>query len=123
MSVNRPLSPHLQVYRLPLTGLISITHRITGVLLSVGLLFFVYVLGSIALGEDMYQSMQAFMRFWVCRWLYWGFIFALFFHLCHGIRHLIWDVGKTFDKATLTSYAVVEILASISLTLTVFFLF
>ena len=102
MSVNRPLSPHLQVYRLPLTGLISITHRMTG--------------------EATYEAMQTFMAFWPCQWLYWGFIYALFFHLCHGVRHLIWDIGKTFDKATLTLYAVIELLASAALTLATFFL-
>lgn len=123
MSVNRPLSPHLQVYRLPITGIMSITHRIAGVLLSAGLLVFVSLLWSVALGEDTYRNMQAFFGLWVVRPLYWGFVFALFFHLCHGIRHLIWDVGKTFDKATLTVYAIVELFASIALTLTVFFLF
>lgn len=122
MLANRPLSPHLQVYRLPLTGLISITHRITGMLLSMGLLLFVYMLGAIAVGDSLYQDMQSFMGFWVCRAAYWGFIYALFFHLCHGIRHLIWDIGKSFDKATLTGYAVIELLASAALTLAVFFL-
>lgn len=122
MSVNRPLSPHLQVYRLPLTGLISITHRMTGVLLSLGLLLFVYLLFAIAYGEATYEAMQAFMALWPCQWLYWGFIYALFFHLCHGVRHLIWDIGKTFDKATLTLYAVIELLASAALTLATFFL-
>lgn len=122
MPVNRPLSPHLQVYRLPITGLLSISHRIAGMLLSAGLLLLVYMLGTIAMGEGSYQNMQAFMGFWLCRWLYWGFVYALFFHLCHGIRHLIWDVGKTFDKATLTGYAVIELFASVSLTVLTAFL-
>lgn len=122
MSANRPLSPHLQVYRLPLTGLVSITHRITGVMLSVGLLLFVYVLAAIAAGEERYLAMQSFMALWVGQLIYWGFIYALFFHLCHGIRHLIWDVGKTFDRATLTGYALVELLVAAALTLTTFFL-
>ena len=122
MLVKRPLSPHLQVYRLPLTGLISITHRVTGVLLALGLALFVYMLVTVAMGETMYQSMQSFMAFGLCRGVYWGFVFALFFHLCHGIRHLIWDVGKTLDRATLTVYAVVELLASVALTLTTYYL-
>ena len=122
MLVKRPLSPHLQVYRLPLTGLISITHRVTGVLLALGLALFVYMLVTVAMGETMYQSMQSFMAFGLCRGGYWGFVFALFFHLCHGIRHLIWDVGKTLDRATLTVYAVVELLASVALTLMTYYL-
>lgn len=117
---NRPLSPHLQVYRLPLTGLVSITHRMTGVFLSMGLVLFVYVLFAIAAGEGVYSAMQGFMAFWLFKLVYWGFIYALFFHLVHGIRHLIWDVGKTFDRATLDKYAVYELIASASLTLITF---
>lgn len=122
MSANRPLSPHLQVYRLPLTGLISITHRITGVLLAIGLALFAYVLFAIANGESNYQSMQSFMAFWPPRLVYWGFIYALFFHLCHGIRHLLWDVCKSFDRATLTGYALLELACSALLTLITFLL-
>ena len=122
MSANRPLSPHLQVYRLPLTGLISITHRMTGVLLSMGLVLFVYVLFAIAAGEASYLAMQAFMSFWLFKLVYWGFIYALFFHLCHGVRHLIWDVGKTFDRATLDKYALIELACSAGLTVATFLL-
>lgn len=122
MSANRPLSPHLQVYRLPLTGLISITHRMTGVILSFGLVLFVYVLYALAAGEARYQAMQTFMSFWFCRLVYWGFVYALFFHLCHGVRHLIWDVGKTFERATLDRYAVYELLAAAGMTLAAFIL-
>ncbi|MDD1622169.1 MAG: succinate dehydrogenase, cytochrome b556 subunit, partial [Methylococcaceae bacterium] len=88
---NRPISPHLQVYRLPITGLMSISHRIAGILLSIGLLLFVYVLFAISAGEGAFATMQSLAGFWLFKLVYWGFIYALFFHLCHGIRHLIWD--------------------------------
>ncbi|OAI05685.1 succinate dehydrogenase, cytochrome b556 subunit [Methylomonas methanica] len=120
MSANRPLSPHLQVYRLPLTGLVSITHRMTGVFLSMGLVLFVYVLFAIAVGEGAYGAMQEFMSYWLFKLVYWGFIYALFFHLVHGIRHLIWDFCKTFERMTLDKYAVYELIASASLTLITF---
>ncbi len=120
MSANRPLSPHLQVYRLPLTGLVSITHRITGVLLSAGLVLFAYLLFAIASGQDAYSNMQAFMAFGLCRLIYWGFVYALFFHLVHGVRHLIWDVGKSFERAKLARFAVYELIASAALTLLTF---
>lgn len=123
MLANRPVSPHLQVYRLPLTGLISITHRITGVMLSLGLIWFVGILLVIVRGEGDYQRMQAFMALWPCQLVYWAFIYALFFHLCHGVRHLIWDIGKSFERNTLTVFAVIEIIASVVLTGTVFVLF
>ena len=119
---RRPLSPHLQVYRLPLTGLISITHRMTGVMLSMGLVLFLAVLFVMACGETTYVGMQDLMRFWLFKLVYWGFIYALFFHLCHGIRHLIWDVGKTFDRATLDRFALYELAVSAVLMLITFIL-
>lgn len=119
MSINnRPISPHLQVYKLPLTGIISITHRLTGILLSVGLIFFVYILYALAGGVNAYSAMQAVMSLWQVQLIYWGFVYALFFHLCHGVRHLIWDAGKSFDRDTLNRYAIIELGASLVLTLT-----
>jgi len=122
MSSNRPLSPHLQVYRLPLTGLISITHRMTGALLAFGLLLFVLLVFSIAAGESAYASMQSLMAHPLSRLAYWGFIYALFFHLCHGVRHLLWDMGRTFERVTLNRYALYELAASAVLTLITFVL-
>jgi succinate dehydrogenase / fumarate reductase cytochrome b subunit len=114
---NRPISPHLQAYKLPLTGIISITHRMTGVLLSVGLLAFVYIISAVAGGAADYAAMQAFMNMWLIKLMYWGFVYALFFHLCHGVRHLIWDAGRSFDRETLNSYALIELVISVTLTL------
>lgn len=117
---SRPISPHLQVYRLPLTGIISITHRMTGVILSVGLIFFVYLLYVILAGPVSYLELQSFMQQWLAKLVYWGFIYALFFHLCHGVRHLVWDAGKSFDRETLNRYAFVELAISLLLTLIIF---
>ncbi|MFZ2171300.1 MAG: succinate dehydrogenase, cytochrome b556 subunit [Methylococcaceae bacterium] len=117
-SNNRPISPHLQVYKLPLTGILSITHRFTGALLSVGLIFVVYILYALAGGSNTYAAMQSFTSIGLVQLLYWGFIYALFFHLCHGVRHLIWDAGKSFDRNTLNRYAMIELAASLVLTLT-----
>jgi succinate dehydrogenase / fumarate reductase cytochrome b subunit len=117
---NRPTSPHLQVYKLPLTGIISISHRITGVLLSVGLIFFVCLVSFIAAGPQSFAAMQDLMHNFLLRLIYWGFIYALFFHLCHGIRHLIWDAGQGFERETMDSYVLIELAASIALTLAVF---
>jgi succinate dehydrogenase / fumarate reductase cytochrome b subunit len=119
-NTNRPTSPHLQVYRLPLTGIISITHRMTGVMLSAGLIFFVYIVSSVAGGATSYAAMQAVMGMGLIKLIYWGFIYALFFHLCHGVRHLIWDAGKSFDTETLNRYALIELGASLVLTVITF---
>ncbi len=114
---NRPISPHLQVYKLPLTGIISILHRITGVCLSVGLIFFVYIIYALAAGSNTYAAMQVFMKLWPMQVLYWGVIYAFFFHLCHGVRHLIWDAGNSFNSDTLNRYAMIELGTSLVLTL------
>ncbi len=117
---NRPVSPHLQVYRLPLTGVISILHRMTGVLLSVGLILIVYVLYAVAGGSNSYTAMQDFMRPVLMQVIYWGFIYALFFHLCHGVRHIIWDAGNSFERDTLNRYAMIELGSSFVLTVITF---
>ena len=113
---NRPVSPHLQIYKLPLTGIISISHRMTGVLLSVGLIFFVYIVSAASGGDESYADMQDLAANWPVRLIYWGFIYALFFHLCHGVRHLIWDAGRSFELETLNRYAIMELIASLVLT-------
>jgi succinate dehydrogenase / fumarate reductase cytochrome b subunit len=115
---NRPTSPHLQVYKLPLTGIISITHRMTGVMLSIGLVLFVYIISALAEGVDSYAAMQGIMSLWLFKLIILGFIYALFFHLCHGIRHLIWDAGNSFAADTLNRYAMIELAVSLALTLT-----
>jgi succinate dehydrogenase / fumarate reductase, cytochrome b subunit len=117
---NRPVSPHLQVYKLPLTGVISILHRMTGVLLSAGLILVVYVLYAVAGGSNTYTAMQDFMRPVFMQVIYWGFIYALFFHLCHGVRHIIWDSGKSFERDTLNRYAMIELGSSFVLTVITF---
>ncbi len=123
MNSNRPLSPHLQVYSLPLTGVISIIHRITGVFLSIGLIFFVCMILETAAGEQAYQNMQSITDMLIVRLLYWGFIYALFFHLCHGIRHLIWDSGCGYERETMNRNAFMELGASIILTSVTFLIF
>jgi len=96
-AAERPLSPHLQVYRLPLTALLSITHRITGVGLAAGLLLLTWWLAAAAYGEPAYAAAMAFIGSWLGQLLLFGFSLALYFHLCNGVRHLLWDIGKGFE--------------------------
>ena len=116
---QRPTAPHLQVYKLPLTGLLSITHRITGIALSAGLVLIVYFLYALAQGEPDYLAVQHWANFWLGKAVYWSLIFALFLHFCHGIRHLLWDIGEGFAADLLFKYAVLEVVAALSLTFTV----
>ncbi len=90
---NRPTSPHVQIYRLPLTALISITHRATGAALSLGAVLLVWALSSVAVGGDYYAAMHTHLSAWYGQILLFAFTFALFFHFCHGLRHLLWDTG------------------------------
>jgi succinate dehydrogenase / fumarate reductase cytochrome b subunit len=118
----RPTSPHLQIYRLPLTGLISITHRITGVLLSAGLILIVAFFYVIAQGEVAYQGLQVITGYWLVKLIFWGFVFALFFHACHGVRHLLWDVGAGFEAVQLNKLAKLELLFATGLTIITWFI-
>ena len=100
MDANRPLSPHLQIYRLQLTSALSIVHRGTGVVLSVGTLFLVYWLHALACGAPEYERAQAWFGSWLGQIVLLGFSFSLFYHLCNGIRHLFWDIGVGFEIDT-----------------------
>ncbi|MBS0519591.1 MAG: succinate dehydrogenase, cytochrome b556 subunit [Proteobacteria bacterium] len=94
---NRPLSPHLQVYRLPLTANLSILHRATGVALAVGALYLATWVIYAASGPRGYAVFQSFNSSILGRIVLGGWLFSLFFHLCNGIRHLFWDAGYGFE--------------------------
>jgi len=85
---KRPLSPDLQIYRPQLTSVLSISHRVTGIALSVGTLLLVSWLLAAAAGPQAYSTVQGFMRSWLGLLVMFGWTFSLFFHLCNGIRHL-----------------------------------
>lgn len=95
---NRPLSPHLQVYRWQYTMTLSILHRATGCALSVGLILFVYWLAAIAGGEAAYAQAQAFFAHPLMQIVLVGFSFAFFYHFMNGIRHLMWDTGHGLER-------------------------
>jgi succinate dehydrogenase / fumarate reductase cytochrome b subunit len=114
---NRPLSPHLQIYKPQLTSVLSIAHRGTGVLLVFGTLFLVYWLIALAAGPEAYASAQALFGSVVGQILLFLWVFALFYHLCNGIRHLFWDMGLGFELKTAYTSGVAVIVASLLLTL------
>lgn len=116
MANNRPLSPHLQIYKLPITGLISITHRITGVFLIIGLIGVLWLIAQVKTGMLDYLTMQTLLQASLAKWIFSGFIYALIFHLCHGVRHLFWDFGRSFSRENLTRYAQIELSMSLILT-------
>ena len=113
---NHPLSPHLQIYRLPLTALLSITHRITGVILALGSLILVWVLAAAAHSPEYYAFVVSHLQAWYGQVFLFGFLFALYLHFCNGLRHLFWDVGYGFELETVDMTAKLAIVGAIVLT-------
>lgn len=96
---QRPLSPHLDVYRFAYTMATSILHRITGVVLSAGLLVLVWWLLAAAGDAEGYAGVAAALGGGPMQVLLVGWVIAFVYHLCNGIRHLIWDLGYGLEKA------------------------
>ncbi len=96
---GRPLSPHVSVYRWPITMTVSILHRTTGVGLSLGLIVLAAWLMQTAAGPEQYQYFRVMMGSPVGKVLLIGWTFAFFLHLGNGIRHLVWDTGRGFEKS------------------------
>jgi succinate dehydrogenase / fumarate reductase cytochrome b subunit len=94
---NRPLSPHLQIYRWQWTMAYSILHRATGIALGVGTLLLVWWLVALATGPEAFADAQAVVGSFFGRLFLFGWTFALFYHLANGLRHLVWDAGYGFD--------------------------
>ena len=115
-SVQRPLSPHLRIYKPQLTSALSIGHRATGLALGLGSIFLVWWLVAAASGGAAFADAQEFWRSWFGILLILGWTFSLFFHLCNGIRHLFWDAGWGFDLRTTYASGWLVVGASIVLT-------
>ena len=106
---GRPLSPHLTVYRWPITMVLSILHRVTGITMSVGLVFFAAWLVQAASGPESYATFALLMTTIPGRLLLAAISFAFFIHVANGVRHLVWDVGYGFERrqANLSAWMVV----------------
>lgn len=114
---DRPLSPHLQIYRWQWTMALSILHRASGIALAAGTLLLLFWLLAAAAGPEVYARAERCLGSWIGRGLLLGWSFALFFHLANGIRHLFWDMGRGFELKTAERSAKVVIAASILLTI------
>jgi len=115
----RPISPHLQVYKMMLTFVMSGFHRISGFVLYFGVLLIAWWLIAAASGPNAYANIEWFMGSLIGRLVLLGYTWALLHHLLGGIRHLIWDVGRGFEPAEREFLALATIVGSISLTLIV----
>jgi succinate dehydrogenase / fumarate reductase, cytochrome b subunit len=99
MMANRPLSPHLSIYRFAYTMALSILHRATGLLLAAGLILLVAFFASVAGGEDSFSVFRSFASSIVGRLLIAAFLIGFCYHLANGIRHLVWDLGFGMERA------------------------
>ena len=115
--VERPLSPHLQIYQPQLTSVLSITHRGTGIFLSFGLLFIPFWLLNAMAGPARYAVLQAHLAAWYGQLLLCTFAFSFFYHLCNGIRHLFWDAGFGFSLPAVYRSGYLTVAVSLLLTL------
>lgn len=97
---SRPLSPHVQIYRWPITMGTSILHRVTGVGLSLGTFLLTWWLVAASMGPEEYIVFQSAAFSWVGRFVLFGFTLALVFHALNGVRHLFWDAGYGYKLAT-----------------------
>ncbi len=114
---ERPLSPHLQIYRWSLTMALSILHRATGVALVFGLLLLVWWLVALAQGEAAFATVRAVTGSPLGVLALFVLTLVLFYHLANGVRHLVWDAGFGFDKETARQSGVFVVVAAVGLTL------
>jgi len=110
-NINRPLSPHLQIYRLPLLPLLSITHRITGCGIALAAVLIPAVLAALAAGPEAYECVRAHLAAWYGQVALILISAGLIFHGLNGIRHLVWDTGRNLavPNAEKSGYAVIAL--------------
>jgi succinate dehydrogenase / fumarate reductase cytochrome b subunit len=118
----RPLSPHLQIYRWPVTMATSIAHRATGIALSAGTLLLAWWMIAAATGPQAYHVFAVSAANPMGQIVLFGLVWSLAFHLFNGIRHLAWDIGLGFDVPTANRTGVTVVLLSLLSTILVFLL-
>ena len=123
MTANQnPLSPHLQIYRWHISSLLSITHRIAGVINLLALILIFFWLLGLSFGESNYELFLLIINSFFGKFILIGFTWSMSFHLLSGIRHLAWDLGYGFEIKTANISGIIVIISSLALTI-MFWLF
>ena len=118
MTTNeRPLSPHLQIYKLELPMMLSGLHRITGIALSVGTILLVAWISSAVHSAEAFASMNRFLGGFIGQFVLFGWTFSLVYHSVSGVRHLIWDTGRLLEVGQINSSSKIVLAITIVLTL------
>ncbi len=113
---KNPLSPHLQIYRWQISSLLSITHRITGILNLLGLIFISAWISSAVIGENLFEYFSVFLKSFIGKFILIGFTWSISYHLLSGIRHFFWDLGYGYEIKTVNISGVIVIVSSLLLT-------
>jgi len=113
---QNPLSPHLQIYRWHISSLLSITHRISGVINLFALILIFFWLLVLSFGEINYESFLLLINSFIGKFFLIGFTWSMSFHLLSGLRHLIWDFGYGFEIKTANISGIIVIISSLILT-------
>ena len=119
---KNPLSPHLQIYRWHISSLLSITHRISGVINLLALILIFFWLLVLSFSENNYELFLLIINSFVGKFILIGFVWSMSFHLLSGIRHLAWDLGYGFEIKTANISGIIVIIFSLVLTI-IFWLF
>ena len=119
---NNPLSPHLQIYRWHISSLLSITHRISGVLNLIALILIFFWLMLLSFSENNYELFLLIINSFFGKFILIGFTWSMSFHILSGIRHLVWDLGYGFEIKTANISGIIVIICSLVLTI-IFWLF
>ena len=114
---KNPLSPHLQIYRWHISSLLSITHRISGVINLLALIFIFFWLINLSLGESNYELFLLIINSFFGKYILIGFTWSMSFHLLSGIRHLVWDLGYGYEIKTANISGIMVIIGSLFLTI------
>lgn len=124
---NRPLSPHIQIYKPQISSFTSILHRATGIFLYIGIVIICWAIVyntyqvEILIDGDIQEVtcdctwMQAVK--YIIYLVILGWVFSLYYHLCNGIRHLFWDIGKGFDKNLSNRNGILVLVAPVLMTI------
>jgi len=119
MKANRPLSPHLFIYRWPVTMVVSILHRITGGALYVGMALLAWWLIAAATSERAFAVANGFLGSWIGLLILFGYSWALLHHMLGGVRYLVWDFGVGLERQARNMLAWGNIIGSAALTVLV----
>ena len=119
---KNPLSPHLQIYRWHVSSLLSITHRISGIINLLALILIFFWLIVLSFGESNYELFLLIINSFFGKLILIGFTWSMSFHILSGIRHLVWDLGYGFEIKTANISGIIVIICSLVLTI-IFWLF